>query len=90
MTDAPGRDRLAAVALRSLDLMAISGDGLARHAAAVLKGARSNGRPLIDDSEALAQVAAGESLTTVAMRMAGGDRKTAASIRRRLARKFGQ
>jgi hypothetical protein len=47
---------LIKAALDALDPLADSGDGAARHAAAILRGQRRAGRPRMDDREALAEV----------------------------------
>jgi hypothetical protein len=49
-------DLLIKDALGALDALADTGDGVARHAAALLRGQRRVGRPSIDDSESLAEV----------------------------------
>jgi len=56
MTAAARADRRLADVLAALDVLADAGDNKARHAAAVLRGGRSSGRPPIDDSAALARV----------------------------------
>jgi hypothetical protein len=64
------------------------GNPRARHLHAVATGARSNGRPPIDDSADLAAIAAGELLADVAARRAAATGQSCRAIRRRLAGKL--
>jgi hypothetical protein len=77
MTDRPV-DLLINDALVALDALGNSGDGTARHAAAILRGQRRAGRPPIDDRAALAEV---EQLTA-----AGRGREAVSIVARRLGR----
>ena len=51
-------ERFLQLALRALDAAAAHGDGRARHAAAICRGARAPGRPCTNDDAALAEIAA--------------------------------
>jgi hypothetical protein len=87
-------DRLMAVAFAALDGLAETGNQTARHCAHALRGARSIGRPLIDDVEALGQVerlvadGRGRAAASIVARSMTDDPHEAAIIAKRLRRKI--
>jgi hypothetical protein len=84
-TDAEARAaRFVALAVVALLNAAQLGHPMARHLHAIATGARSAGRPPIDDSTDLAAIAAGEPLTDVAARRASVDGASYEAVRRRL------
>jgi hypothetical protein len=87
--DRDSADAVRAGILAELDRLADLGDCQARHAAAILRGARSAGRPKIDDTAAMARIAdlsaAGkrrEAVAIVARSIASGAKAVAAAERR--------
>lgn len=90
-------DDLIEQALRALDTAAAAfGENTARHAAAILRGSRSGGRPEMDDTAALKEVerlrAAGKGCAAVGI-VAAGIGGTPGQVRatgRRLQRKLRQ
>jgi hypothetical protein len=90
---APDIDRLLASALSSLDLASALGSGAARHASAILRGARGAGRPAFDDAAAVAEMrrliaaGSGRNAAMIAARRFAADPRAAAALARRLRRK---